>query len=424
MYCQLKLCASALLSMMLLGCGGGGGGGGGSALLSTGYFIDAPVAGLTYTNGSTTGTTGGDGSFSYTPGTAVTFKVGNVTVGSITNMPSDNKVTPYDIVGVARTDTTNANVAVIAQFLQSIATSSGGSLTIPSSVTTALSTTGATSLVSAGAAISSGALTTLVNTATGGTGTVVAANTALNAMNTYIANNNIDTSIRSNAAEGAWTGTSTATTSSGTANYQLDVLVLENGDFYTIFGVKSGNNLVVYGGDVGTASISGSSISGSMLEIVAGSPPITGTGTLSATVVKGTSMTGTASYTNAGSASFALTPLTGSYDYNTAASISAIQGNWTGFLLNNTSASLSIGSNGALTGTGAGCSFNGTATPRASGKNVFDLSITFGAAPCTLPGQTATGIALVYTTTSSTKQLIASVFNSAKTSGTMFFAQR
>jgi hypothetical protein len=420
MLSRIQNFAAILSCLALASCGGGGGGS--TAQSSTGYFIDAPVAGLTYTNGSTTGTTGADGSFTYTPGTAVTFKVGNVTVGSITNMPSDNKITPYDVVGVARTDTTNANAAVIAQFLQSIATSSGGTLSIPTSVSTALAGVSATSLVSSGAPISSGTLSTLVSTATGGTGTVVPANTALTAMNTYIANNNIDTSIRSNAAEGVWTGSSTATNNAGTATYQLDVLVLENGQFYTMFGVTSGNNLIVYGGDMGTASLSGSSISGSVLEIVAGSSPVAGT--LSATVVKGTSLSGTASYPGVGSASFSLTPLTGSYNYNTAASISTIQGSWTGFLLDNASASITIGSNGAITGTSTGCSFTGTATPRASGKNVFDLSLTFGASPCVLPGQTATGIGLVYTTTSNKTQLVSSVFNSAKTAGTMFFAQR
>lgn len=411
--------STLLASLALAACGGGGGSGGGSAQSSTGYFIDAPVAGLTYTNGSTTGTTGADGSFTYTPGSAVTFRVGNVTVGSITNMPSDNKITPYDIVGVARTDTTNANAAVVAQFLQSVAISSGGTLSIPNSVNTALAGVGATSLVSSGAPVSNLTLSSLVNAATNGTGTVVSANTALTAMNNYIANNNIDTSIRSNAAEGVWTGS----TSSRNGTYQIDLLVLENGQFYTMFGVASGNTLMVYGGDTGTASLSGSSISGSVVEI--GANGLAESGSLSATVVKGASLSGSASYSGGGSATFSLIPLTSGYNYNAAASISAIQGNWSGFLLTGSPASVAINSSGVLTGTSNGCSFSGTTTPRSSGKNVFDVSITFGASPCALPNQTATGIALSYTPSGgSTTQFIASVFNSAKTLGTMFFAQR
>ena len=95
------------------------------------------------------------------------------------------------------------------------------------------------------------------------------------------------------------------------------------------------------------------------------------------------------------------------------------------FLLTGSAATIAINSSGAITGSSAGCSFTGTATPRASGKNVLDVSITFGASPCALPSQTATGIALAYRPSGgSTTQLITSVFNSAKTAGTMFFAQR
>ena len=408
----------------LVACGGGGGGSSSSTPSSIAYFIDAPVAGLSYTTGSYSGTTGSDGSFYYTAGTPVTFKVGNVTVGSIANIPSDSKLTPFDLVGVARSDTSNANAAVIAQFLQSVATASGGTLTIPTSVSTALANVSATSLVSSGTPISNVNLAGIVSTATAGTRTVVAANTALSAMNTYIANNNIDTSLRSNPAEGVWTGTTTATNSSGTTTYQLEAVILENGEFYTMFGVKSGNNLIVYGGDVGTASLSGAGISGTLLEITS---TAAATGTLTASVVKNTSITGTSSAIApaTGSASFSLTPLaTNNYNYNTPASISNIQGAWSGFLLGGSSANISINSSGAISGTNAGCTFNGTALPRASGKNVFDVNITFGAAPCVLANQSVAGIGLTYTTTSNTTQLLASVFNSARTTGTMFFAQR
>jgi len=67
---------STALLLALAACGGGGGGGtaavngGGTAL---GLFLDAPVGGMTYTSGATTGTTGADGSFTYEIGKTVTF---------------------------------------------------------------------------------------------------------------------------------------------------------------------------------------------------------------------------------------------------------------------------------------------------------------------------------------------------------------
>jgi hypothetical protein len=58
--------------------------------------------------------------------------------------------------------------------------------------------------------------------------------------------------------------------------------------------------------------------------------------------------------------------------------------------------------------------FSGTATPRSSGKNVMNVSVTFGAAPCALPGQTATGIAINYTIAATNqKQLIVAVQDSS-----------
>ncbi len=43
--------------------------------------------------------------------------------------------------------------------------------------------------------------------------------------------------------------------------------------------------------------------------------------------------------------------------------------------------SLNVGNNGSFSAAGStGCNFSGTLTPRASGKNVFDVALTFGGA--------------------------------------------
>lgn len=218
------------------------------------------------------------------------------------------------------------------------------------------------------------------------------------------------------SAEGVWTGT----TSSG---YAIDVLVLENNQFWSMFGNRSGGALSVIGFDQGTGSVSGSTFKGNLLEVLY--TGATETGSITATTVANSSLNGSASYSNGYTSTFNLAPPTSStYNYNTAANLATIQGNWSGSLLSGSAATVAITSNGAITGTSSGCSFTGTATPRASGKNVFDASVTFGASPCALPNQTATGIALAYTTTANQTQLLVSVVNSAKTTGTIFFAHR
>ena len=176
------------LSLTLISCGGGGGGGGGtsgsgagssvttSASInpnSVGLFVDAPTAGLAYTcigssgTAGTSGTTNAQGQFSFTPGASCTFSVGNVTVGSINSIPSDGVVTPQDAAGVSRTFTTDPGVQVIAQFLQSIGSTTSTGLSIPTSMHQTLGGVTPTSLVGSGTVLSQNDLTTLVTTVAG-----------------------------------------------------------------------------------------------------------------------------------------------------------------------------------------------------------------------------------------------------------------
>jgi uncharacterized protein YjdB len=176
------------LSLTLISCGGGGGGGGGtsgsgagssvttSASInpnSVGLFVDAPTAGLAYTcigssgTAGTSGTTNAQGQFSFTPGASCTFSVGNVTVGSINSIPSDGVVTPQDAAGVSRTFTTDPGVQVIAQFLQSIGSTTSNGLSIPTTMHQTLGGVTPTSLVGSGTVLSQNDLTTLVTTVAG-----------------------------------------------------------------------------------------------------------------------------------------------------------------------------------------------------------------------------------------------------------------
>jgi len=184
---------TTLFACLTLGaCGGGGGGSTTPATTPattplTGYVVDAPIQGLSYTCGTLTGMTGADGSFQHDAGATCTFKIGNVTLGSISTFPSDGVISPYELAGVSRTDALNANALAIAQFLQSLDDGSKpGQLTIPASATAALSNVIPTSIVSGSTALGQSQLTTLVATASNNAKTLVSAAAAGSALTSYL----------------------------------------------------------------------------------------------------------------------------------------------------------------------------------------------------------------------------------------------
>jgi hypothetical protein len=115
---KAALCTGVLAALILAGCGGGGGDSSSASQTSasTGVFVDSAVAGLTYVSGGTTGKTDSTGAFQYTAGNTVTFKVGDIVLGTVTPKAV---ITPVTLVSGA-TDETNATVANIAKFLQTI----------------------------------------------------------------------------------------------------------------------------------------------------------------------------------------------------------------------------------------------------------------------------------------------------------------
>lgn len=104
------------LGLPLVGCGGGSG----SSSSPPTSFSGPPVQGLAYSSKSYSGMTGPSGQFNYAAGEVITFSVGNVVVGSLSAVPSDGKVTTYDLAGLSRSSWWNINSIVIAQFLQSL----------------------------------------------------------------------------------------------------------------------------------------------------------------------------------------------------------------------------------------------------------------------------------------------------------------
>lgn len=160
------------LTAILTACGGGSSGGGGSQT-QVGQFVDDPVQGLSYRCvdsahplAATSGKTNAQGQFNYIAGQTCTFKVGNVTVGSLSNIPSDGVVTPQDAAGVSRAVYTAPTVSVIAQFLQSLNDgTSNGKIVIPDATDAALANVPPVSLVTSAGPIAPANLSVLVTTA-------------------------------------------------------------------------------------------------------------------------------------------------------------------------------------------------------------------------------------------------------------------
>ena len=90
--------------------------------LNSATVIDGIVSGLYYeTAYGLSGYTDDDGSFAYRKGDTVTFKVGDVTVGSVSvDEIADGKVFLQDIADTSRTDLNDAYVENMAVFLQSL----------------------------------------------------------------------------------------------------------------------------------------------------------------------------------------------------------------------------------------------------------------------------------------------------------------
>lgn len=110
----LRYLLGVITSIMLIGCGGESG-----TTSQTAYLIDSPISGVYYINGDNTGYTQADGSFTYNGG-EVSFYIGNMLLGTVTSIKSDNTIFPQDLLGLDRTNLTDEKVIRLARLLQSI----------------------------------------------------------------------------------------------------------------------------------------------------------------------------------------------------------------------------------------------------------------------------------------------------------------
>lgn len=219
------------------------------------------------------------------------------------------------------------------------------------------------------------------------------------------------------AAQGVYQGT----TSTGAA---FETVVLDDGTYYTLAGSQAGSTFIVSDLLQGQGTSNGSTFSSSDLRDFSYTG-LTQAGTLSATVNPGVNIAGNLTEGGATETFSGSAPANSTYDYNAPADLSTISGNWTLSSLQGASTAVTINTNGTFTGFSQGCSFNGTLTPRASGKNIFDVAVQFGPSPCVLANQSTSGIALSYLlANATTRQLLVAAVDPTRTYGTVLFGQR
>lgn len=203
-------------------------------------------------------------------------------------------------------------------------------------------------------------------------------------------------------AEGFWTGS----TSNGLKAY---VAVLENGETW---GFSTTNANALAGAFYGNSTASGSTLSGTGLDFYNGAANATNySGTFAPkstlTVTMGNGVRFNGSY---------------STDYDKPASLDTLAGTYNGYGMTAKSAAtytpVSISGNGTITAGNSYCTMTGTATPRASGKNVFDLQVTFTGSACALPSGTSVNGMAYYDTAA--RGMVAMGLNSSKTDGFIF----
>ena len=108
-------------------------------------------------------------------------------------------------------------------------------------------------------------------------------------------------------------------------------------------------------------------------------------------------------------------------------SLAAVTGTFSGQGVSGTSpvqtVSVTISPSGAITVPASqGCSAAGSAKPRTSGKNIFDVTVTFTGSTCALgDGASTTGIAYYNATT---RRVLVMAMNAAKSDGFIYVGQK
>ena len=205
------------------------------------------------------------------------------------------------------------------------------------------------------------------------------------------------------SAEGIWNGT-------GSNGVLISVVVLENGETWGLYGTSASINGALFGST--TTNGSSVSITGSSFDFVSRA---SGPGSLTGSVVSKSTLS---VVSNAG------TTLNAAYSatYDQAPSLAALAGTYSGQAVTGTIApqntSVTISSTGAVSSVVPGCAASGSAVPRATGKNIFNVTVTFVGPSCALGNGTVVNGVGVFNP--STRQFVAMALNPSKSDGFVY----
>lgn len=201
------------------------------------------------------------------------------------------------------------------------------------------------------------------------------------------------------ASAGGTTGFWEGTTSSG---QNVAAAIFPGGETWAVYATTT--TLGVVQGTINGAARDFSFTSGTITDV-----------TLNATAVPRTSISG--SITAGGTA----VTFTGTYgtSFDQAPNLAQAAGVFNG-IGPSAGTTITLAASGAITGATGGCGFTGNATPRTDG-NAFNVTMTFGGAPCVLAGQTVTGIAFYDNTDGS---LSAAAINGPRTGAAIFVGEK
>jgi hypothetical protein len=205
--------------------------------------------------------------------------------------------------------------------------------------------------------------------------------------------------------------------------YIHNTFLLENGQYYVLYGVSTTPALKVAGFVQGSGTLNDGIFSSKDLKDFFWDGSVFN-GSLSASYSSNT-FNGTITKANSTIALAGEPPAVAYFNYNEAPNILAIAGDWKLTSMAGASTTMSINSNGTFTGNTGRCTYAGTLAPHSSGKNVFEALLTFGGSPCSLPGQSVSGAAISYLLADGvTRQFILVGVNADRSVGTAVFGTR
>jgi hypothetical protein len=221
--------------------------------------------------------------------------------------------------------------------------------------------------------------------------------------------------VAGSPAQGAYEGTFAS-------GFTHLTMVLDDNRYYTLYGEESGGVFYIAGLLQGSGNARNGSFTSTDLRDYSADGTVT-SGSLSASYVAGVSFNGSVTQGPTTIPFTSAPPAISDYHYDTPANLSNITGSWAMLTMFGTPVALNIQANGAFFASDDSCQLSGNITPRASGKNVFDVNGTFSGDACTESGQSINGIA-IESTADGESELIVAATTTSRSDGTVLFGVR